>query len=158
MEDNRKDIYFSNEALARFVSAQGKTVEKIVCHLWQNNINTNETIEIIDNVELNFTDKHKLTISCNENGDGLDAIAFNPQELAKNLREEFEGKIKLFAINASPTEMWKDVIGKTLEQVRVTKLNDFYIADSVILNFGEEKRVISISPLDGLVIDYHEED
>lgn len=158
MEDNRKDIYFSNEALARFVNAQGKTVEKIVCHLWQNNINTSETVEIIDNIELHFTDKHKLTISCNENGDGLDAIAFNPQELAKNLREEFEGKIKLFAINASPTEMWKDVIGKTLEHVRVTKLNDFYVADSVILNFGEEKRVISISPLDGLVIDYHEED
>lgn len=157
MEEHKKDIYFSNEALARFVTAQGKTVEKVVCHLWQNNFNAGETVEIIDNVELHFTDKHKLTISCNENGDGLDAIAFNPQEMAKNLREEFEGKIKLFAINASPTEMWQEVIGKTLEQVRVTKLNDFYIADSVILNFGEEKRVISISPLDGLIIDYHEE-
>ncbi len=158
MDENKKDIYFSNEALAKFVTAQGKIVEKVVCHLWQNNINAGETVEIIDNVELHFTDKQKLTISCNENGDGLDAITFNPQEMAKNLREEFEGKIKLFAINASPTEMWQDVIGKTLEHVRVTKLNDFYIADSVILNFGEEKRVVSISPLDGLIIDYHEED
>ncbi|MCW3076345.1 MAG: hypothetical protein JWO32_954, partial [Bacteroidetes bacterium] len=141
MEENKTNIYFSNEALARFVAAQGKTVEKVVCHLWQNNMNENEALEIIDNVELHFTDKQKLTISCNENGDGLDAIQFNPQEMAKNLRVEFEGKIKLFAINASTTKMWEDVIGKTLEQVRVTKLNDFYLADSVILNFGEEKRV-----------------
>ena len=157
MED-KKDIYFSNEALARFVSAEGKTIEKIVCHLWQNNLNPNETVEIIDNVELHFTDQNKLTISCNENGDGLDVIDFKPQQTARELREEFGGKIKLFAINASTTEMWKDVIGLPLVHVKVTKQNDFYLADSVMLNFGEEKRTVSIGPLDGLIIDYYEED
>ena len=85
-------------------------------------------------------------------------IDFNPQQLAKELREEFDGKIKLFAINASTTEMWQDVIGKKLEHVKVTKLNDFYLADSVMLNFGEERRTVSIGPLDGLIIDYYEED
>ncbi|MGZ4098962.1 MAG: hypothetical protein ACXVNM_08785, partial [Bacteroidia bacterium] len=117
MED-KKDIYFSNEALARFVAAEGKIVEKIVCHLWQNNLNPNETVEIIDNIELHFTDKQKLTISCNEDGDGLDVIDFNPQQTARELREEFEGKIKLFAVNASTTEMWKDVIGLPLVHVK----------------------------------------
>lgn len=157
MEDKKRDIYFSNEALARFVTAEGKTIEKVVCHLWQNNLSDNP-VEIIDNMELHFTDKQKLTISCNEDGDGLDVIDFNPQQLAKELREEFDGKIKLFAINASATEMWQDVIGKKLEHVKVTKLNDFYLADSVMLNFGEEKRTVSIGPLDGLIIDYYEED
>lgn len=157
MEDKKRDIYFSNEALASFVTAEGKTVEKIVCHLWQNNLSDNP-VEIIDNIEIHFTDKQKLTISCNEDGDGLDVIDFNPQQLAKELREEFDGKIKLFAINASTTEMWQEIIGKKLEHVKVTKLNDFYLADSVMLNFGEEKRTVSIGPLDGLIIDYYEED
>jgi len=152
-----KEIYFSNEALARFVAAQNRTVEKIVCHLWQNKIQASTTVELIDNLELHFTDKQKLTIGCNAEGDGLDAFEFDYVKSANEIETEFEGKIKLFAVNASATKMWEDVIGKTLVAVRVSKSNDHYKADSVILDFGEEKREVTISPLDGLVIDYYEE-
>lgn len=150
--------YFINEALARFVSAQSKTVEKIICHLWQNTIDANGAIEIIDNVELHFSDKQKLTIACNQNGDGLDAIDFDYKKTAIELHKEFDGKIKLFAVDASTTKMWTEVIGKTLESVRIIKEGDYHKAGSVLLVFGEEKRIISISPLDGLIIDYYEED
>ena len=150
--------YFSNEALARFVSAQGKTVEKIICHLWQNTIDKSGTVEIIDNVELHFTDQQKLTISCNENSDGLDAIHFDYKETARALQKEFEGKIKLFAVDASSTKMWEDVIGKTLESVRIVKEGEYHKAGSVLLVFNGEKRIISVNPLDGLVLDYYEEE
>ncbi|MBL7900569.1 MAG: hypothetical protein JNK73_01120 [Bacteroidia bacterium] len=151
------EIYFSNEALARFVAAQNRTVEKVVCHLWQNKIQANNTVELIDNLELHFTDKQKLTIGCNAEGDGLDAFEFNYQQAAKEIESQFEGKIKLFAVNASATKMWEGVIGKTLLAVRLSKSNEQYKADALILDFGEEKREVSISPLDGLVIDYYEE-
>jgi hypothetical protein len=152
------NTYFSNEALARFVSAQGKTVEKIICHLWQNTIDKSGTVEIIDNVELHFIDKQKLTISCNENGDGLDAIQFDYKKTAVELHKEFEGKIKLFAVDASDTKMWQEIIGLNLESVRIVKEGEYHKAGSALLVFGTEKRIISISPLDGLVIDYYEED
>jgi hypothetical protein len=158
MENSEKDIYFSNEALARFVSAQGKKIAKIVCHLWQNNMSKKETVEIIDNVELHFTDGQKLTISCNDDGEGLDAIDFNYKQATADLHTEFGDKIKLFAVDASSTKMWEDVIGLELIKVRVTKQADYYKADSVVLDFGTEKREISIAPLDGLIIDYFEED
>jgi hypothetical protein len=157
MENESNKIYFSHQALARFVSAQGKTVSKIVCHLWQNSIKENDVFEIIDNVELHFTDDQKLTISCNDNGDGLDAIDFNAKETAKALKTEFSGKIKLFQVDASTTKMWQDVIGLALQSVQLTKDGEHYVADSLMLNFGEEKRTISISPTDGLIIDYYEE-
>ena len=152
------NTYFSDEALARFVSAQGKTIEKIICHLWQNTIDKNATVEIIDNVELHFTDGQKLTISCNETGEALDAIQFDYKKAALDIQKEFEGKIKLFAVNASSTKMWEDVIGLTLETVRIIKEGDYHQAGSVLLVFGIEKRIISINPLDGLTIDYYEED
>lgn len=150
--------YFTHEALARFVAAQGKTVEKIICHLWQNTFDKSITVEIIDNVEICFSDGQKLTISCNENGDGLDAIHFDYVKTAKELHKEFDGKIKLFSVNASGTEMWTEVIGKTLENVKVVKEGEYHKAGSVLISFEKEKRIISISPLDGLVIDYYEED
>jgi hypothetical protein len=156
MEED-KDIYFSNEALARFVAAQELTIEKVICHLWQNTIDKSGTIEIIDNVELRFSDGQRLTISCNASGDGLDAIQFDYKTAALALQEEFGQTIRLFAVDASTTKMWKDVIGKKLNKVRITKKGNYYLADSVILDFGNEKREISIAPLDGLIIDYYED-
>jgi hypothetical protein len=156
MSEHEKEVYFSHEALARFVAAQGKTIEKIICHLWQNKFDKNSTVELIDNVELHFTDQQKLTIACNSDGNGLDAIEFDYERSAKELQEEFEGKIKLFSVNASSTKMWADVIGKTLEGVRITKEGENYRADSVMLDFGTEQREVSVSPVDGLIIDYYE--
>lgn len=158
MESSSKSHYFTNQALAKFVSAQGKIIAKIVCHLWQNSHNPDELVEIIDNVELHFIDGTKLTISCNEDGDALDAIDFIYQQAAKAIHQEFEGKIKLFSVNASNTKMWEEVIGKTLNLVKLTKEADYYKANALILDFGEEKREIEIAPLDGLIIDYYEED
>lgn len=154
MENNK---YLSHEALARMVAAQGKTVSKVVCHLWVNRINANAPLELIDNLELNFTDNTTLTISCNETGEALDAVIYDFAKAAVALEEEFAGKIKVFAVDASSTKMWEDVIGLTLTAIRVVKEGEYHLAGSVIIDFGNEKRIVSISPNDGLVIDYYEE-
>ena len=52
MEDTESDVYFSNEALTKFLNAQGRTIEKVICHLWHNTFDKNSTIEIIDNIEI----------------------------------------------------------------------------------------------------------
>ncbi len=157
MRKEGPENYFSNEALAKFAAAQNRTVEKIICHLWQNSTNKNEVMELVDNLEIHFTDKHKLTICANTEGDALDAIDFNFKETALALQNEFDGKIKLFPVNASTTKMWEDVIGKKLYSVQITRKDEHYMADSLLLNFGEEKRTVSINPMDGLIIDYFEE-
>jgi hypothetical protein len=153
----KDSIYFTNEALARFIAAQGRVVQKVICHLWQNNFNPNNVFEIIDNVEIYFEDGQKITFGCNINGTGLDAFDFDAQLTAKQLKEEFKGKIKLFRLDASATKMWEEVIGKTLHLVRLTKESEYYKADALILDFGEEKREIIINPEDGIIIDFYEE-
>jgi hypothetical protein len=158
MGEQEQKVFFSNDSLARFIEAQGKTVAKIVCHLWQNTINQDGTVELIDNLELQFNDKTRLTIGCTEDASALLVLDFDYKKEARELHNEFEGKIKLFAIDASTTVMWEQVIGKTLQLVKLTKNNDNYEADSIVLDFGEEKRQVSVGPLDGLVIDYFEEE
>lgn len=158
MEEELENAFFSNEALARFAVAQGKIVEKIICHLWQNKSQPTEVVEVIDNVELHFTDKHKLTISTNENGNGLDAIEYNYKVAATEIEREFGGKIKIYAINASETKMWKDVIGKVLKNVRIEKNGELYKSNAILLDFETEKREIEINPLDGIIIDHYDEE
>jgi hypothetical protein len=157
MEEKERAAYFTSQALARFVAAEGRKVQKVICHLWQNNIGKDSSVEIIDNVELHFGEGQKLTIACNENGDGLDAIDFDFKKVSEEVSREFDSKIRLFSIDASETKMWQDVIGTVLQKVKVTREDEYYKADAVMLDFGTEKREISIAPLDGLIIDYYEE-
>lgn len=158
MEDSYTNIYFTTEALQKMLAVHGKTISKVVILLWQNSIDPNNTVEIIDSLQLRFTDNTRITIGCNENSDGLDILDFNLEETKKHLLEEFEGKIKMFALDAGKTKMWVDVEGKVLNSIQVTKDHGNYRADSVMLDFGgEERRTVSISPSDGLIIDYYEE-
>ena len=158
MENDNVSTYFTNEALAKFAAAQGKTIEKIVCHLWQNKSHPTEVVEVIDNVELYFTDKQKITIGCNADGDGLDAIDYNYKNAALALEKEFEDKIRVYAIDASSTKMWAEVIGKTLHTIRIEKEGELYKSNAIMLDFGDEKREIEINPLDGIIIDYFDEE
>lgn len=155
--DKERSVYFTNEALAKMVSVQGKMVERVIIVLWQNTVDANNSVEIIDALQLRFAGDEKITIGCNENGDGLDIVDYQFKETKKQLEEEFGGKIKLHALDAGSTKMWQDIKGKTLQSIRVTKEEGHYKADSLILDFGDEGRTVGISPYDGLVIDYHEE-
>ncbi len=149
--------YFTHQALGAFASSQGKNVKQIVCVIWQNLADPSNPTEIIDHIQLRFADSATLAIGCDEEGEGLEVIKPNLKETSESLQKEFGGKIKLHALDASGTSMWKDVIGKNLEAVQITKDGEHYKSDSVLLNFGEEKRTVTLNPLDGILLDYYEE-
>ena len=150
-------IYLSHGSLARFAAAQGKKISKVVCTLWQNRADRNAPLEIIDNIELHFGDSEKLTISCNADGTGLEAVDFDHAAAAKELEREFGDTIRLFAVDASNTTMWKDVIGLPLNGVRLSREGEHYLADSLVLDFGEERREVKVGPVDGVIVDYFED-
>src|SRR3954466_11554197 len=121
MSEQAKSTYFDNDSLKRMIAAEGKTVAAVLCYLWQNSINKNDIVELIDNVELLFTDKTRLILSSNEEGTGLVAREFDFDKEKKEIAEEFEGKIGLIGLNASTTNMWNDVINKKLASVQMSK-------------------------------------
>ncbi|MDI9340057.1 MAG: hypothetical protein QM534_05735 [Sediminibacterium sp.] len=148
---------FDEEALIQLHSFNGKKVAKVVCYLWQNLVNPNDPVELIDGLELRFEDNTRLNFSSDESGEGLSVRPYSLKEENELLNNEFKGKIKIFGLDASSTKMWQDVIGKTLIHIRLTKEDGLYLNDSVLLDFETEPRTLAISPMDGLVIDYYEE-
>jgi hypothetical protein len=151
-------MHFSDLQLKILTSIEGKTLKKIVCYFWVNRLNPNESIELIDNIELFFNDETSIVITCNEDGNGLEILNdFNYEEEKNQLKQEFGDKIKIIPIDASTTKMWSEVIGENLESIQLSREEDKYLNDAIILDFGIEKRTINLSPTDGLIIDYWEE-
>lgn len=150
--------HFSDHQLRLLTSAEGKTLKKVLIYFWVNRLNPNAQIDLIDNVELVFSDDTTLVITCNDESTGIQVIEdFNFDEEKAALKEEFGDKIKIIPIDASTTKMWTDVIGESIESVELSKEDEQFLNDALILNFGTEKRSIGISPNDGLIIDYWED-
>ena len=150
--------FLSNHQLKLLTSAEGKILKKVLIYFWVNKLQPSESVELIDNVELHFTDDTTLVITCNDESSGINIIHdFNFEEEKAALKLEFGDKIRMIPIDASTTKMWVDVIGETIEAIDLSKEGEEYLDDALILNFGIEKRTIGISPSDGLIIDYWED-
>lgn len=151
--------HFTDLQLKTLTSAEGKTLQKVVVYFWVNRFNPDAHVDLIDNVELFFTDNTSLVITCNEDSDGINILNdFDLAEEKAMLKKEFGDKIKIIPIDASTTKMWTDVIGLTIESIDLSKDGDNYINDAIIITFNiTEKRTIGISPSDGLIIDYWED-
>jgi hypothetical protein len=150
--------YFSKEALSLMLAVEGKTVSSIVCYFWLNQVNPSDAVELIDNVELKFSDGTYIILSCDDENEGLSVFSeFDIAQEQAELEKNFGKKIRIVPVDASKTKMWSDVPGKVLKSIDLTRDGEQYLSDSVLLNFGDEKRIIQLSPTDGLIIDYYED-
>ena len=71
--------------------------KKIVCYFWVNRLNPNESIELIDNIELFFNDDTSVVITCNEDGNGLEILNdFNYEEEKNQLKPPCPGNWILY--------------------------------------------------------------
>lgn len=150
--------HFTDQQLRLLSSAEGKTLQKVIIYFWVNRLNPEAQIDLIDNVELVFSDSSSLVITCNDESTGINVIDdFNFEEEKAALKAEFGDKIRIIPIDASTTKMWTDVIGESIEAVELSREGEQFLNDALILNFGTEKRTVGISPNDGLIIDYWED-
>ncbi len=151
-------MHFNDHQLKLLTSCEGKILKKVLIYFWVNRFNPDAQVDLIDNVELVFGDDTSLVITCNDDSTGinlLDDFKFEDEKAA--LKGEFGDKIKIIPIDASTTKMWVDVIGGTIEAFELSKEDEQFLNDALIISFGLEKRSIGISPADGLIIDYWEE-
>ena len=150
--------HFTDHQLKLLTSAESKTLKKVIVYFWVNRFNPDAHVDLIDNVELVFTDDSTLVITCDEAAAAINVIDdFNFEAEKVQLKQEFGDKIKMIPIDASTTKMWADLIGQTIEAFELSREDEQFLNDALIINFGSEKRSIGISPNDGLIIDYWED-
>ena len=115
-------MHFNDHQLKILTSTEGKILKKVLIYFWVNRLNPDAQIDLIDNVELVFTDESSIVVTCNEESTGINVLDdFNFEEEKVNLKTEFGDKIKIIPIDASGTKMWIDVIGQTIQAFELSK-------------------------------------
>lgn len=155
-----KQNIIDHQTLYKLNEIQGKCLQFVICYLWINQINPKEPIDLIDAVEFIFSDGDKITLSGNEYQEGLIFVNYDFEQQKNLIEKEFQGKIKIYKVNASNTDMWKDVIDQKIINIRLTKdqTSNQYLSDEIIMEFeNKEMRLIQVHPIDGVILDYYEE-
>jgi len=88
--------HFTDHQLKLLTAMEGKTLKKVVIYFWVNRLNPDAQVDLIDNVELVFTDDSSFVITCNEDSTGIEVISdFNFGEEKTQLKQEFGDRIKM---------------------------------------------------------------
>lgn len=150
--------HFSFDDLKKLQSLEGKQLSDVIYFVWVNRIQQNAPLVFIDKLQLKFSDGSFVTLTAGEDSDALHFVEdFDPAAEALKLDQEFNGKIILKPHNSSKDRFWSGVVNHTIETVSLSKDGQHYLADAIVLNFGTEKRLIGVSPEEGILIDFFEE-
>ena len=67
-------MHFTDHQLKLLTAAEGKTLKKVIVYFWVNRFNPDAHVDLIDNVELVFTDDSTLVITCDEAAAAINVI------------------------------------------------------------------------------------
>jgi hypothetical protein len=151
--------YFTFQELTRLNGLEGKHISEVNYYVWVNRIDQAAPYVFIDKLEIIFSDANKIILTAGEESNALYVLHdFDAAEEILMLEHRFSGQITLKKFGASKDKFWKDVLNLRIQTVQLSKDGDQYLSDAVVLDFGEEKRLIGLSPEEGIIIDYFEED
>lgn len=158
MNEIKKRKTFSVNELLKLNSMQGKILANVIYHNWVNTADGNSKYVFIDKLELNFLDGVKIVLNAGEDSDALRIIEnYNLSQDILEIEKDFEGKITIVSELANKNEYFADIIGKEISSVQLSKDGGDYLADAIVLEFEKERRLIALSPEEGIIIDYFED-
>ncbi len=148
--------FFTTEEVYAIAALVNEKLSGITYHYWVNKA-SNEVFEVLDWITLQFESGNSITLTGGLDSDGIKLV--NPDFSAeqKRLEAEFDGKVTIATRDASKHKIWKECIGQEFTPSLV-KYEGRMLNDSIALKFPGADDVIIFLGLEGLEVDYYEED
>lgn len=144
--------FFSQGELKQLLSLENQQVKKVNYYYWINKAKSNEEVEFLDKIEFTFIDNEIFCISVSELMDSLEVISFDLHEINKDLFDKFDGDVYLKMQDATDDAIWNNVLEYEINEVQLEMNNQReYFSDKILLSFGPQKRLISLTP-NGLLV------
>jgi hypothetical protein len=151
--------YFNIDELFILDSVKPNTkITAVNYYKWHNLAASKSGYVFIDKIELQFNNIPSIIFEINETDDGISLRTnYNITEEITEVEEKFNTQIKITYSSENKNELWKDIINIPLLSIEAEQHEQFYLNSAVLLNFGDEKRVIYYENEKGLLVEYYAE-
>ena len=144
---------FSLEEIQILQSYEQQRLERITYYVWHNQAEPGALPHrFLYAVDLVFDSGESLLLSSGEDSEAIRLLtAEQLVDMAQRL-QRLHGKAIIQRIPAQTQPLWRDVAGKTLQNVRLAKNDEgLYLNDAVLLDFEEYRVLVRLAEREGLV-------
>ena len=140
---------FRQSEVEAFQICEGQRLETANYYLWR----TSARLSFLYALELQFENGETLLLSSGEDTDSIRLIT--PESLVETALKlqalHSEALIQRIIANIQP--LWRDVVGLTLEEIRLSRHEKgLYHNDALLFAFGEKQILLELSEKDGLIL------
>ncbi len=140
---------FQQSEVEAFQAFEGQKLETANYYLWRASAKSS----FLYAIELYFESGETLLLS---SGDGTEAIhIISAEALVKTAQklQALHGEALIQRIVANIQPLWRDVVGASLQEIRLARHESgLYHNDALLLDFGEKQIMLELSEKDGLVL------
>jgi hypothetical protein len=125
---------------------------------WHNLAASKNGYVFIDKIELQFNNIPSILFEINENDEGISLKTnYNVGIEIADIEAKFNTQIKIIKTSEKLSDLWGSILNLPLLSIEAEQQEQFYLNNALLLNFGEEKRVIFFDNEKGLLAEYYTE-
>ena len=125
---------------------------------WHNLAASKNGYVFIDKIELQFNNIPSILFEINDNDEGIALKTnYNVDIEIADIEAKFNTQIKIIKTSEDLSDLWKPILNLPLLSIEAEQQEQFYLNNALLLNFGEEKRVIFFDNEKGLLAEYYTE-
>lgn len=144
---------FSLEEIQLLQSFEQQSLDNVQYYIWHNQAEAGTMPHrFLYALELIFDSGEPLLLSSGDDSEAIRMLtAENLVETAGRL-QRLHGKPVIQRFSAGVQPMWRDVTGKTLQHIRLSRNEaGLYLNDAVLLDFGDHRMLVRLSEREGLL-------
>jgi len=150
------DDLFSTDEVYALLALVNETLSGVYYHYWVNKAQ-GQHFEVLDWIELRFNSGNKIFLTAGIESDGIKLGTPDFELIRANLRDEFKGVVVLESRDVSGHAIWANNMGLEITPSLI-KHEKGMLNDSIVLRFTEGDDVEISLGLEGLEVDYFEEE
>jgi hypothetical protein len=125
---------------------------------WHNLAASKNGYVFIDKIELQFNNIPSILFEINENDEGISLKTnYNVGIEIADIEAKFNTQIKIIKTSEKLSDLWGSILNLPLLSIEAEQQEQFYLNNALLLNFGEEKRIIFFDNEKGLLAEYYTE-
>jgi hypothetical protein len=144
---------FSLEEIQILQSYEQQRLERVTYYVWHNQAKPGALPHrFLYAIELVFDSGESLLLSSGEDSEAICLITAEQLVDTAHRLQQLHGKAVIQRILAQEQPLWRDVSGKTLQNIRLAKNDEgWYLNDAVLLDFNEYRVLVRLAEREGLL-------